>query len=641
MKAGLDPGRKRRRGVRQHLHHHAPLIAVVFMVGTLVGAITLASGQTRSSAGDDATAQGSGITLTAEEQRYLDRLGPLTIGADPDWRPFQYRDRQGQFSGIATDLLELVATRLGLAFNYAPVRDWDEAVEQSRAGRIHILHFLNQTPARDEWLLFTEPLLVDPNVFITREEHAFITDATQLTDETIALPGGTSIEERVRRDFPNLTIFKVPTENQVFQAVSNREADLTLRSLTIAADTIRKEGLFNLKIAGQAPEPYVNRLRMGVLKSESMLRDILNKGIASLTPREREEIVNRHVSITIVNPVDYGFILRIAGVLGALIAVSFYWNLRLKTTNAALRESERSKAVLIANLPGVAYRCRHDRDWTMEFISDGCLELTGYRSEDFLHNRRLSFNELILPEDRDAVWQIWDEAQDSGQPVKLEYRILAADRQEKWVFEQGMFVEPANRHPRTPRFIEGLIIDITDRKRAEADLYRVSIHDELTGLHNRRHLMERLARLAAEQARNGRIFSVALIDLDFFKRINDTYGHPAGDFILAEFAAMLEANVRPYDLVGRHGGEEFILVTLDTDGDQTAALLDRLRIIVRDRIFVFEGQSLRITFSAGVASSQETVPVSAESLIAEADRRLYTAKAQGRDQISHAAPGAV
>ncbi len=641
MKAGLDPGRKRRHGVRQHLRHQVPLIAVAFTVGMLVGAISLASGQTRSPTDDDKTAQEPGIALTLEEQRYLDRLGPLTIGADPDWQPFQYRDQQDQFSGIATDLLELVATRLGLAFTYAPVRDWDDAVEQSRAGRIHILHFLNQTPARDEWLLFTEPLLVDPNVFITREEHAFITDATQLTDETIALPGGTSIEERVRRDFPNLTILKVPTENQVFQAVSNREADLTLRSLTIAADTIRKEGLFNLKIAGQAPEPYVNRLRMGVLKSEPMLRDILNKGIASLTPREREEIVNRHVSITIVNPVDYGFILRIAGVLGALIAVSFYWNLRLKTINAALRESERSKAVLIANLPGVAYRCRHDRDWTMEFISDGCLELTGYRSEDFLHNRRLSFNELILPEDRDAVWQIWDEAQDSGQPVKLEYRIRAANQQEKWVFEQGMFVEPGNRHPRAPRFIEGLIIDITDRKRAEADLYRVSIHDELTGLHNRRHLMERLARLAAEQARNGRIFSVALIDLDFFKRINDTYGHPAGDFILVEFAAMLEANVRPYDLVGRHGGEEFILVALDTDGDQTAALLDRLRIIVRDRIFVFEGQSLRITFSAGVASSQGTAPVSAESLIAEADRRLYAAKAQGRDQISHAAPGAV
>ena len=460
MKAGLDPGRKRRHGVRQHLRHQVPLIAVAFTVGMLVGAISLASGQTRSPADDDKTAQEPGIALTLEEQRYLDRLGPLTIGADPDWQPFQYRDQQDQFSGIATDLLVLVATRLGLAFTSAPVRDWDDAVEQSRAGRIHILHFLNQTPARDEWLLFTEPLLVDPNVFITREEHAFITDATQLTDETIALPGGTSIEERVRRDFPNLTILKVPTENQVFQAVSNREADLTLRSLTIAADTIRKEGLFNLKIAGQAPEPYVNRLRMGVLKSEPMLRDILNKGIASLTPREREEIVNRHVSITIVNSVDYGFILRIAGVLGALIAVSFYWNLRLKTTNAALRESERSKAVLIANLPGVAYRCRHDRDWTMEFISDGCLELTGYRSEDFLHNRRLSFNELILPEDRDAVWQIWDEAQDSGQPVKLEYRILAANQQEKWVFEQGMFVEPGNRHPRAEAVVGGLIIEI-------------------------------------------------------------------------------------------------------------------------------------------------------------------------------------
>jgi len=103
-----------------------------------------------------------------------------------------------------------------------------------------------------------------------------------------------------------------------------------------------------------------------------MLQSILNKGIATITSKEREAITNRHVNITVVKPMDYGFILRIAAGLSLLVGVSFYWNLRLKKTNAALQESKRSKSLLLSNMPGMAYRCRFDRNWTMEFVSEGC-----------------------------------------------------------------------------------------------------------------------------------------------------------------------------------------------------------------------------------------------------------------------------
>ncbi len=190
------------------------------------------------------------VELSPTERAYLDALGPITVAPDPDWIPYEQIDAQGKFVGIAADMFDLLAERLDVEFAYVIARDWDQALELSQAGEVYLLPFLNQTPAREAWLIFTEPLLVDPNVFITREEHPFIFDATQLSDTTIVLPSGTSVEERVRRDFPNLAVVTVPSENEVFQAVSNREADLTLRSLTIAAYTIRKEGLFNLKIAG-------------------------------------------------------------------------------------------------------------------------------------------------------------------------------------------------------------------------------------------------------------------------------------------------------------------------------------------------------------------------------------------------------
>lgn len=407
------------------------------------------------------------VMLTAAERTYLEALGPITVAPDPDWVPFEHVDERGNFTGIAADLLDLVASRLGIEFSYVFPRDWDEALELSRSGQVLILPFLNQTPARQEWLLFTKPLLVDPNVFITREEHPYIVDATQLTGKVMVLPSGTSMEERVRRDFPNLEIMHVATENDVFSAVSRRDADLTLRSLTISAYTIRKEGLFNLKIAGQAPEHYTNRLRMGVLKSEPMLRDILDRAIATITHAEREEIVNRHVNITIVQPVDYGFVLRVAAGLILLIALAMYWNMRLRRLNHSLQESERSKSLLISNLPGMVYRCRYDRTWTMEFVSEGCFELTGYRPEDLVENRVVSFDQLIDPADHEWIWQTWERARALGQPARLEYSITTASGQTKWLFEQGDFVLNDSGDVVA---LEGLIIDVTERKLLEQEM---------------------------------------------------------------------------------------------------------------------------------------------------------------------------
>lgn len=570
------------------------------------------------------------VELTAEQRDYLAQLGPITVAPDPDWMPYEYVDEQGRFIGIAADLLELVAQRLGIEFTYVIPRDWDEALAWSKAGEVLILPFLNQTPAREEWLVFTEPLLVDPNVFITREEHPFIFDATQLTDETIVFPVGTSMEERVRRDFPNLHIVHVETEGEVFRAVEQRDADMTLRSLTVAAYTIRKEGLFNLKIAGQAPEAYVNRLRMGVLKEHPMLRDILNQGIATITPREREEIVNRHVNITIVTPMDYGFILRIAGVLALLIGLSWYWNQRLRKINSELAESERSKSVLLSNLPGMAYQCYLDEHWTMLFVSEGCFKLTGYTSEDLVNNRTQSFANLIVAEDKEYINSLWSQAA-LQEPVRLEYRIMTANQEIKWVFEQGIIFY--NQKTKC-QMIEGLIIDITERKRAEEKLYYSSTHDSLTQIYNRHFVLEQMALLIEQTQRQAYHFSLVIMDIDFFKKINDQYGHPAGDYILKEFAAVLAANCRPYDIAGRYGGEEFIMVVVNINSAQTQEIVERIQHIIRTKEFVFAGQTITCRFSAGVVNTSEPHAVlRSEWLISTADQRLYQAKHRGRDRV--------
>ena len=120
-------------------------------------------------------------------------------------------------------------------------------------------------------------------------------------------------------------------------------------------------------------------------------------------------------------------------------------------------------ARLLDNLPGIAYRCRFDRNWTMEFISDGCYELTGYQVSDLLNNNKISYNDLILKEDQDKVWKYVEEGVRSRQPYTLIYRIKTADGKIKWVWEKGKAVFISGE----VKCLEGFINDITEQKNSE------------------------------------------------------------------------------------------------------------------------------------------------------------------------------
>ncbi|MGC8780515.1 MAG: histidine kinase N-terminal 7TM domain-containing protein [Anaerolineae bacterium] len=135
-----------------------------------------------------------------------------------------------------------------------------------------------------------------------------------------------------------------------------------------------------------------------------------------------------------------------------------------RKAEAALHESQRAYATLLSNLPGIAYRCRNDPQWTMEFISEGCRELTGYPAEDLLGNRRLAFADLIHEEDRAKVWDDVQAAVQAHRPYQLTYRIRTADGAEKWVWEQGRGVYDAAGNLLA---LEGFIADFTERVRAE------------------------------------------------------------------------------------------------------------------------------------------------------------------------------
>ncbi|NLV57768.1 MAG: EAL domain-containing protein [Clostridiales bacterium] len=156
-----------------------------------------------------------------------------------------------------------------------------------------------------------------------------------------------------------------------------------------------------------------------------------------------------------------------------------------RASEESFRESERSKSVLLSHLPGLAYRCHYDRQWTMQFISDGCLELTGYAPESLLYNKEHSFNDLIVPEFREALWMEWARILPQRRPFRFEYEIYTADHMRKWVLELGQGIYNAHGEVEA---LEGIIMDISDRKEMERRLRYIGEYDSWTGLRNRAYL---------------------------------------------------------------------------------------------------------------------------------------------------------
>lgn len=159
--------------------------------------------------------------------------------------------------------------------------------------------------------------------------------------------------------------------------------------------------------------------------------------------------------------------------------------------------------------------------------------------------------------------------------------------------------------------------------------------DFLTGILNRRAFMERIEEEVNRSIRNSKNFSIIMSDIDHFKTINDTYGHQAGDQILQIFSKKLSETIRPYDFIGRYGGEEFIVCLSDTDMDDAVQKAEKMRVEVEKIEFVPEDNPLtvRITASFGVSSFMDSDEKNVDSIIKRADNALYRAKSEGRNRV--------
>ncbi len=246
-----------------------------------------------------------------------------------------------------------------------------------------------------------------------------------------------------------------------------------------------------------------------------------------------------------------------------------------KSIEEALKETERSKSVLLSHLPGMAYRCRNDPDWTMEFVSEGCLALTGYTPQCVIGNLHVSYNNIIAPESREIVRSQWERALALRSNYRGEYEIVTKTGERKWVLElgQGIYSQSGG-----VQALEGIIIDITEQKKREAQISYLSRHDLLTGLLNRGAFEGKKDQLDQPEYLP---LSIVICDIDGLRLINDAFGYEQGDRIICGVAGIIRNCCGKEDVVSRTAGNEFTILMPHTNSEQASEFQEKLEHMVK------------------------------------------------------------
>ena len=264
----------------------------------------------------------------------------------------------------------------------------------------------------------------------------------------------------------------------------------------------------------------------------------------------------------------------------------------------------------------------------IRYMSTSCERITGYARSEFVADPTL-LDRIVHADDR-ALVEAHRHTARAMAMAEIDFRIVRRDGEVRWIAHACAAVHGVDGAYNGRRVSNR---DITERKCLEAELRELSVTDTLTGLPNRRCFFARLEDELARVQRLGTLHSsVLMLDLDFFKRVNDRYGHSSGDAVLRHFAALMREELRKIDSAGRVGGEEFAIILAGADQAAARAFAERLRQRAADTPALCQGRAIAITVSIGIADLC-AADASADAVLARADAALYRAKAGGRNRV--------
>jgi polar amino acid transport system substrate-binding protein len=438
------------------------------------------------------------VNLNVAEKEYLYTKDTINICVDPAWPPLDFINKQGQHSGLSADLIALIAKRLDVRLQLVSTQTWVQSLQYMKEGRCEVIPLMNATDESSTYLDFSKPYFDFASVIVMRKGASFVGDYSELHGKKVAMQAYYFLTEYIRKHHPEIDVVEVENTIEALKLISEHQVYATIDSLPTVVNTIEAFALENVKIVGTVPQK--NSLKIGVRKGNPLLMSVLNKGIDSLTEKEKVGLYKRWLNIELEDQFfNRGIAVKIAFIFIAIIVLLLWRYLTLGSYTKKLQvlNEQLHKASTVDHLTQVYNRC--------------CIE------------------------------------------KHIEHEVHQAE---------------LTHHP----------------------------------------------------------LSLVIFDMDHFKSINDSYGHMVGDRVLEKMASLVRESIRQNDLVGRWGGEEFVILLPNTTSSGATTLMDKLRYYIESADFGLE-RPVTASFGVGQFIPGETV----NKFLSRVDDGLYKAKRMGRN----------
>ncbi|MCP3888601.1 MAG: transporter substrate-binding domain-containing protein [Desulfobulbaceae bacterium] len=571
----------------------------------------------------------SQLVLTPQEKAWLEAHPIIRSTSDPSWMPYEGSDKDGNFIGIFSDITGLISERLGITVDYIPSTSWDDVIHKAQHKKIDFITAI-PTEKRKEFLRFTPPIFIKELALLTRKSYPIIFSFNTLKAEKVALISGYGYNEQVLSNYPDHEYVFVDSLKEGLHGLSSNKYDVLIANITSSLYYISKEMLNDLQVAGTLDISF--EVAYGVRDDWEIFQGILAKALSSITDAQRQDMLNRWVKVDVVQRVDYSLLYKIAGIFVLIILTSLYRNKRLRreirrreVVEAELQKSnEEIQAILDTAQNIIIVTSTHQ----LLNANRAFLDFFGYEKlEDFFKEYR-SISDLFIHND-DCFHQ--DKIDNPDLWISSLRRLSETEQivamPGKHTSFPSVFSVRVSQLKESNVFVLAFTNITSIKMESKKHEYR-STHDPLTGLYNRLYINRFLMHELQKFKEITEPVSVIILDIDYFKQVNDTYGHAAGDEVLKDLSNILNTNIRSNEKVARWGGEEFLIVLVGTDLQLAQKLAEKLRKKISGYLFK---EPQKISCSFGVASAKEGDTIA--SLVERSDNALYRAKERGRDCV--------
>ncbi|KRP65637.1 bifunctional diguanylate cyclase/phosphodiesterase [Pseudomonas orientalis] len=417
------------------------------------------------------TATAGALTLTDDERSWLTDHQELRLGVDASWPPFEYRDENGRYQGLAADYVRLIQDRLGVRVKLIEPVNWTAVLEQARNNQLDLLPGIMSTPERQSFLAFTRPYLDFPIVILAHEGGAKPRNLKDLYGLKIAVVENYAPHELLRTHHPDLNLVAMPNASSMLQALATDEVDAVVSDLASSVWSLRQLKLDGLYVSGETPYRY--QLAMGVPQDEKILVGILDKVLADLSPAETDAIQQHWVGSFSdhrtfwADLLLYGLpaVLLLSTVLVIVIRINRRLSSEISRRVALeqkLRSSEYHYRGLVESLSAIAWEANVS-DFTYSYVSPHAEQLLGYPRAHWLIPG--FWRNIIHPADLMRAETYCYRETRANRDHSIDYRVITADGRCLWVRDIVSLIkygpEPVLR---------GLMIDISEAKRTEEAL---------------------------------------------------------------------------------------------------------------------------------------------------------------------------